>query len=1039
MTSERTTHSAQLGPLTGRLAGTLTLLVGGMALVGWAFDITVLKSIRPDWVSMKPNTALCFVLVGLALLATRERLSTLSPQLSTAVSRLSRLCALLAGLIGLLSLAEYAFGWNLGFDQWLFPEPAGTVGTSHPGRMAPDTALCFLLFATGWEFARRPRQTSRTWIVTLLVGTAMITVALVEILSYFTPVLRTYGWGGLTMMALPTAALFAALGAALILTARPENRPESAAPTIALAAPGARASWLFLLIFLLLAAGIVATGIFYYRNYERQFRAEAEQQLAAIAELKVGLLAQWRKERLGDATILHQHPSLTQLVRRFLASPADADAQRQLQVWLGKYQAQGPYDRVFLLDAQGGVRLSLPETAVPVAAVMSARALEVLRSGQPVFQDFFRHELSQRVYLALLIPVRDESDANRPLGVLVLRVDPASYLYPFISRWPVPSATAETLLVRREGNEVVFLNELRFHKNTALTLRSSLANTNIPAVKAALGQEGIVEGVDYRGVPVLAALRAVPDSPWFLVARRDTAEVFAPLRAQLWQVMIMVGLLLFGAGAGVGLLWRQQSVRFYRDQAQMVVALRESGAKFRAVAELSPMAIYASSGSDQKAEYINEAFLKIFGFSMEDVPTVGQWWIKAFPDEKYRQQVIDQWTHNIEQAGKNHTDVEVLECVCICKDGSAKNIAWVGKTIGGEFWAFGYDLTERTRAADMLQASEERFRRAVVDSPFPILLHAEDGAILQASNSWCEITGYTREELATIGDWTERAYGERKSLVQAEIDALYGLDHRKYEGDYTIRTKSGGTRIWEFSSAPVGRLSDGRRIVISMAMDVTERRQAEDAAKREQALSKTIIDSIPGTFYMLDEAGRYVRWNAYQRDEIVGQPEERVAGMNAAETIHPEDRALIQSKIADVLVHGSDQIVESRVLLRGGPAYRWLLMTGRRIMVEGRPFLVGIGIDRTERKQAEERLSIQAEHLAKSTEELTRFNRLMAGRELRTIELKQQVNDLAAQLGQARPYPLAFLDAAAAEVVRTTPKPNDQGAEARGQKSEVSD
>lgn len=1022
MTPESTTHSVLLGPLTVRLAGALAVLVGGVVLTGWALDVAALKSVLPGWVSMKPNTAGAFILIGLAVLLHRS-----SPPLASRLRPLaSQLCALLAGLIGLLSLAEYAVNWNPGFDQWLFPEPAGTVGTSNPGRMAPDTALCFVLFAAGWEFARRPCVTARTRIATLLAGAAMITIALAKILSYFTPILRTYGWGGLTMMALPTAALFAALGMVLLLTAWPKNRPDSAAPTTAPAAPGARASWLFLLIFLLLAAGIVATGIFYYRNYERQFRIETEQQLAAIAELKVGELLQWRKERLGDATILHHNPALTQLARRFLASPADADAQRQLQAWLGKYQTQGPYDRVFLLDAQGGVRLSLPESPVPVAAVISARAVEVLRSGQPVFQDFFRHEQSQRVYLALLIPVRDESDANRPLGVLVLRIDPTTYFYPFIRRWPVPSATAETLLVRREGNEAVFLNELRFETNTALTRRSSLANTTMPAVKAALGQEGIVAGVDYRGVSVLAALRAIPDSPWFLVARRDVAEVFAPLRAQLWQVIITVGILLFGAGGGVGLVWRQQSVRFYKDQAQSAVALRESGAKFRAVAELSPMAIYASSGSDQKAEYINEAFYKIFGFSMEDVPTVGQWWIKAFPDEKYRQQVIDQWTHNIEQAGKNHTDVEVLECVCICKDGSAKDIAWVGKTIGDEFWAFGYDLTERKRAEAELRESEERFRRAIVDAPFPIMLHAEDGTVLQTSNSWREITGYTAEELATIGDWTERAYGERKAVVQGDIEALYGMEHRKYEGDYPIRTKSGGTRIWEFSSAPLGRLPDGRRIVVSMAMDVTERRQAEDAAKQEQVLSKTIIDSIPGTFYMLDEAGRYVRWNAYQRDEIVGQPEDRVAGMNAAETIHPEDRALIQSKIADVLVHGSDQIVEGRVLLRGGPAYRWLLMTGRRIMVEGRPFLVGIGIDRTERKQAEERLRIQAEQLAKANEELTRFNRLMAGRELRTIELKQQVNDLAAQLGQARPYPLAFLDAAAAEVVRTNPKPGEQ-------------
>ena len=67
-----------------------------------------------------------------------------------------------------------------------------------------------------------------------------------------------------------------------------------------------------------------------------------------------------------------------------------------------------------------------------------------------------------------------------------------------------------------------------------------------------------MEGVDYRGVPVLAAVRAVPDSPWSLVASMDAAEVYAPLRERLWLLVLFVGVLLFGVAAAVGLLWRQQ-------------------------------------------------------------------------------------------------------------------------------------------------------------------------------------------------------------------------------------------------------------------------------------------------------------------------------------------------------------------------------------------------------------------------------------------------------------------------------------------------
>ena len=336
-----------------------------------------------------------------------------------------------------------------------------------------------------------------------------------------------------------------------------------------------RAEWSLLLIFAGLSLGIVVGGTFYYRHYERQFRAAAERQLAAIAELKVGELAQYRKERLEDAAIFFNNAAFSRLVRRFFDHPEDADAQWQIQEWTDKLMATDQYDLVRLLDAQGVTRLSSPAGAPPISSVVSQRIPEILRSGRVAFQDFHRNEHDQRVYLDILIPIFDKQDASRPLGVFYLRIDPEKYLYPFIQHWPVPSRTAETLLVRRDGNDALFLNELKFQTNTALNLRISLENTNVPAVKAILGEKGIVEGTDYRGEPVLAALRAIPDSPWFLVARMDTAEVFAPMRARLWQVVVMICVLLFGSAAGVGLVWRRQQSRFYRAQYESAEALRE--------------------------------------------------------------------------------------------------------------------------------------------------------------------------------------------------------------------------------------------------------------------------------------------------------------------------------------------------------------------------------------------------------------------------------------------------------------------------------
>jgi len=94
-----------------------------------------------------------------------------------------------------------------------------------------------------------------------------------------------------------------------------------------------RVAYPLVLIFVLLVAGIVTVGCLYYRNYERRFHAEAGRQLSAIAELKVGELAQYRKERMEDAAIFFNNAAFSGLVRRLLEHPEDDEAQQQIQEW----------------------------------------------------------------------------------------------------------------------------------------------------------------------------------------------------------------------------------------------------------------------------------------------------------------------------------------------------------------------------------------------------------------------------------------------------------------------------------------------------------------------------------------------------------------------------------------------------------------------------------------------------------------------------------------------------------------------------------
>src|SRR5689334_6274265 len=118
---------------TSAMAAAAVVLVGVVALCGWAFDVEALKRVLPDLPSMKANTALAFVASGVSLWF------LLPGRIETARAR-GGVLAVIALAIGLLTLLEYA-GLDLGIDELLFADPASPA---HPGRPSPITALAFV-------------------------------------------------------------------------------------------------------------------------------------------------------------------------------------------------------------------------------------------------------------------------------------------------------------------------------------------------------------------------------------------------------------------------------------------------------------------------------------------------------------------------------------------------------------------------------------------------------------------------------------------------------------------------------------------------------------------------------------------------------------------------------------------------------------------------------------------------------------------------------------------------------------------------------
>lgn len=184
----------------------------------------------------------------------------------------------------------------------------------------------------------------------------------------------------------------------------------------------------------------------------------------------------------------------------------------------------------------------------------------------------------------------------------------------------------------------------------------------------------------------------------------------------------------------------------------------------------------------------------------------------------------------------------------------------------------------------------------------------------------------------------EQAMRQIDSAFDSNLALNIDCDH---EGRYLM-----------FTLIPV----EGEASLAVTMQDLTGCRKAEQENLRDRLFMKAVFESLPGAFTVTDADGSLIRWNACHRDELAGKSDEDLYGTDVLEVVHPDDRANEIEATRKVLLEGQEVCREARVLRRGGPDYGWRQISGRRVVIDGKPFVVGTSIDISSRKRAEEAL-----------------------------------------------------------------------------------
>lgn len=429
-----------------------------------------------------------------------------------------------------------------------------------------------------------------------------------------------------------------------------------------------------------------------------------------------------------------------------------------------------------------------------------------------------------------------------------------------------------------------------------------------------------------------------------------------------------------------------EMLRAYFERRLAETALKESEAYIRRLIEQSPIALIVDVGvdADEKIVLMNRKFTELFGYTIEDVPDVRHWWPLAYPDEKYREEIRVEWVRRTEKAIQTCGEIEPMEAVVACKNGSTRYVRIGLASIGYKNLVAFEDLTERKQHEEALKDSMERFRSITSAAMDAIVLIDHEGRVIFWNDRAVAMFGYAREE------------AEGKDLHVLISPERYHADYRKgYEEfkktglgatigkvqELEALRKDGTEFPVELSVAAV--MLKGKWNSIGIIRDITDRRRAEESLKSHYQFLQTLIDTIPSPIFYKDTAGIYLGCNlAFEK--FLGQPKAEIVGKTVHDLMRKDLADRYSEWDAALFKKPGVQVFESMTMDAEGKALEIISNRATFNMADGTVGgIVGIVIDITGRTAAERKMKEEMEvtsHLlmiARATSMTTDIDRLM--------------------------------------------------------------
>lgn len=747
-----------------------------------------------------------------------------------------------------------------------------------------------------------------------------------------------------------------------------------------------------------LAAAIAAIGCWFYQLQKHDIEQDVHRHLHEVVALKISEIAQWRKERLGDARVAAVAASLSSDVIRGLAGAENARAHPNVLPWLDSIRRNYGYTSVSITDKDGNIR-ALSGQLAGLADTYRALARETAESGEAVIREFPPGNGILKPHFALAAGIITPG-GNR-IGALLVGIDPGVYLYPKVLRWPTPSRTGQVILLRRDRGGVLFLSALEGVPGSPMSLRRSLSNRESISVRAALGEtevDGTIGAANGHPEQVEGAAGQVPGSDWFVLANMHADEAYGRLAQIRRAIWIFGSMLLLLSCTGVEVIRRRQQSKLYRRLYETEVEKQALRGQYDFLARFANDAIVLVDTNNKIVE-ANDRASEYFGYTREELLSLD---IGALRPPETRPQQPERWLALREKKSLLY-ELEMMR-----KDGvrfpvevSTRLIAVEGRELAQSIMR---DISERKQAEAQIRRLNRlylvlsRCGEAVIDAHSEqslfarvcqiaigqgglkaALVHmAEAGhSMREVSHAGVEAGDLDRELADTLGAAASLA---RCNDIADEPRASHGKEEATRQGLrswISLPLKRGGETVGRLSffsaekfffNAEETALAQEIANSLSFALDAQERdrlrREAEASLSASRERLELVLDSTDEGYWDLD----LVTGASHQNSRYAAMFGFDPGGLNFdfatyESMVHPDDLALLRAT-KQTLRNQDTFSVELRVRCRSG-AYIWCLCRGKVVArdAEGNPTrMVGTNTDITARKKLEEQF-LQAQKL----------------------------------------------------------------------------